>query len=182
MSSTTTVRYGLAARTLHWGMAALIVFQLITAAAHWGLEDTYIESLLWPWHKPLGLLLFVVACLRVALVLASLGKRPASTHWTAAAGHFSLYVLMIVIPLVALIRQYGSGRAWELWGVSIFPGFDAPKIEWMVSLGNTLHGVLGWCFAALIVGHVAMVVAHRRFKRLPDVWPRMWGKSGSAPE
>ncbi|MDX5503091.1 MAG: cytochrome b/b6 domain-containing protein, partial [Halomonas sp.] len=62
---------------------------------------------------------------------------------------------------LALLRQYGSGRTFEPFGIPLMPGFEG-EIEWMVAPGSLFHGVLGWVLLALIVGHVAMVMWHRR--------------------
>ena len=83
---------------------------------------------------------------------------------------------MLAIPSIALLRQYGSGRAFSPLGLPIFPGFDpSEKIDWMVQLGGLLHGELAWVLVALVAGHVAMVWWHRRQGGAEDVLPRMVG-------
>jgi len=81
-----------------------------------------------------------------------------------------------VIPLIGLLRQYGSGRAFSPLGLPVFAGFDASqKIQWLVDLGSNWHGELGWVLLALVCGHVAMALRHRGHTQ-HDVLPRMVGQ------
>ncbi len=170
-------QYGSLSRLLHWLMAVLILVQFVSALAHYAFEDSAFEALVWPWHKPLGFALLVTATLRLAWALAQRTRRPAAVSMAARFGHITLYAFMIAVPCLALLRQYGSGRAFEPFGLTLMPGFEGPKIDWMVDLGSLLHGELGWLLLMLIIGHASMVLIHRRRGPEHDVWPRMWGAS-----
>ena len=106
----------------------------------------------------------------------NLSRRPPSINLAAKLGHAGLYGLLLLIPALALLRQYGSGRAFEPFGLPLMSGFDGDKIAWMVEPGNLLHGVLGWVLLAMIVGHIGMVLLHRKQSGQINVLPRMWGK------
>lgn len=166
--------YGTVSRWLHWGMAALVAWQFLSAGAHALLDDTAVEAFFWPTHKPIGLLLLLLMVLRAVWALAHRRVRPPSVNRLATTGHVLLYVLVLVVPALALSRQYGSGRAWEPVGIALFPGFEGEKIEWMMAPANLLHGWLGWTLLALTVGHILMAVWHRRRSDQPDVLERMW--------
>ena len=167
-------RYGRVTRCLHWGMAVLMLVQFLSAGAHWLLEDTAIEKLLWPSHKPLGFLLMVLVLVRLGWALANVSRRPPSINLPAKLGHLALYALMVVVPSVALIRQYGSGKPFEPFGLPLMGGFEGDKIEWMLDLGGLLHGELGWGLLALIAGHIVMALWHRGGAPEQNVLPRMW--------
>lgn len=127
-------------------------------------------------HKQVGSLLFVLIIVRLGWAVANARRRPASLSLAAKLGHWALYALMLAVPSIALLRQYGSGRAFSPLGLPIFPGFDpSQKIDWMVQLGGLLHGELAWVLLALVAGHVAMVWWHRRQGGAEDVLPRMVG-------
>lgn len=166
--------YGSFSRILHWLMAALLLIQFLSAASHFFFEDTSLEAFLWPIHKPLGALLFVLILIRLAWIPATYSRRPPPVSKAATAGHALLYALMLFTPVVALLRQYGSGRAFEPVGIPVFTGFSDPKIDWMVELGNDFHSILGWSLLVLALGHVFMVFWHRRSSGHVDVLPRMW--------
>ncbi|WP_104203304.1 cytochrome b [Billgrantia saliphila] len=163
--------YGRVTRYLHWGMAALFVWQFASAGAHALLPDSALDEFFWPTHKLTGTLLMALAIVRLAWALIERHRRPPSVNLAATVGHLTLYALMIVIPAVALLRQYGSGRAFSPFGLPLMPGFEG-EIEWMTALGSLVHGLLGWTLLALVVGHVAMAVAHRRLGQ-QDVLKRM---------
>src|SRR5690554_598404 len=155
-------RYGIVSKVLHWGMALLILWQFLSAASHYFFEDTAIEAFFWPTHKTLGVLLLVLMLLRLMWSLVNRSNRPQSVSWFSRLGHLAMYILVIVIPIIALLRQYGSGRSFDLFGVSIFAGFEGEKIQWMLDLGSDFHGELGWILLLLIAGHIIMTYIHQK--------------------
>lgn len=167
-------RYGVVSRTLHWGMALLILWQFLSAGAHLLLEDTAIEAFFWSSHKPLGLLLFALISIRIVWAVGNLSRRPQSVSSAALAGHLGLYSLLVIVPGLALARQYGSGKPFEPFGIPVFSGFEGEEIQWMVAPGNILHSWLGWLLLAMIVGHIFKVGRHRHGSSHTDVLPRMW--------
>ncbi len=80
---------------------------------------------------------------------------------------------MIVTPLPGLLREYGEGRSFEPFGLLMFSGFEGGEIGWLVTPRNLFHSGMGWALLVLILGHVAMVIAHRRGPPAKDVLPRM---------
>jgi cytochrome b561 len=169
------MRYGAISRFLHWAMALVFLWQFATALSHLLLDDTPVEALLWPTHKSTGFLLLTLVILRAAWALANRGGRPPSIDLKSRVGHLALYALMIVTPLLGLLRQYGDGRSFAPFGLPVLSGFEGDEISWLVVPGNLLHSWLGWALLALIVGHVAMVIVHRRGTPDKNVLPRMAG-------
>lgn len=156
-------------------MVLLFAVQFLAAFARYGFEDTAFEALVWPAHKPLGVVFLVLLLGRAFWAMCHLSRRPPSYDIKAKLGHLALYMLMLVVPILALVRQYGSGRAFEPFGLSLMLGFSGDKIEWMVDLGSLLHGELGWALFVMACGHIAMVWIHRQKNADQDVLPRMWG-------
>ena len=109
---------------------------------------------------------------RLLWALVNLSRRPPAINLLSKLGHIALYLLVLTVPILALIRQYGSGRAFEPFGIPLFVGFEGEKIQWMLDLGSDLHGELGWVLLLLIVGHMLMAWRHRNTDK--DVMPRMW--------
>lgn len=165
--------YGKVTRLFHWGMALLILWQFLTVGARVLMEDTAVEQFMWGTHKSLGVLLLLLIAARIAWALLNLSRRPPSVNVLAGLGHIALYTLLLIVPALGLLRQYGSGRSFEPFGVPLFSGFEG-KIEFLVEPGNLLHGSLGWTLLALIIGHIAMAVWHRKRDKQNDVLPRMW--------
>ncbi len=160
-------RYGLISRVLHWGMAHLLVWQFTTILL-WRLggPTDWVKAVtsFGPYHGTVGLMTVILVVIRAIWAMSNRHRRPAhGSGWLAAAaraGHMLLYGLMFAIPALALLRSYGNGKGWKLWGVQIIPETGV-EIGWMIAPANALHGVLAWCLSAAIFGHVVMAFAHR---------------------
>ncbi|HEY1026566.1 MAG TPA: cytochrome b [Pseudomonas sp.] len=170
-----TQRYGTVTRWLHWGMAVLLGWQFVTVLASAFLEDSALDKFAWGTHKATGLLLMVLVVIRLLWALYNRGRRPASVSALARYGHLALYGLLFVIPFIALLRQYGSGREFVAFGMTIMPGFSDGKIEWMIAPASLLHGNLGWLLLFMVIGHALMAFVHRR-QGGEDVLARMIGR------
>lgn len=156
--------YGMVSRAFHWATALLLAWQLVSAAAHFLIDDTPVADALFSIHPQVGFTILVLTILRGAWGLYNVPRRPihaAPVERAAIVGHVALYAALVIVPGVALIRQYGSGRGFSWLGIQIFPAFE-PKIEWMTAFGNAWHGALGWVLFLLIAGHVTMAFVHQR--------------------
>lgn len=154
--------YGLVSRFFHWTMALLLLWQLTSAALHYFLDDTPIADFFFAWHFSNGVLLLALAMLRGLWGLINLSRRPDHSKGIdriAALGHVAMYLLLIVVPVIAIIRAYGSTRPFSAFGIEIFSGQEN-KIEWMSNLGGDWHGFFGWTLFALIAGHITMAFVH----------------------
>ncbi len=165
-------RYGSVSRLFHWGMALCFAIVFAAALAHYFAEDTSLDTLLWPLHKPTGALLMGLVAVRAAWALRHAHQRPPRVNLASHLGHMALYGLMVAVPLIALLRQYGSGRAFAPFGIPLMQARPDDKIEWMTQLGSLLHGELGWVLLATVTGHVFMAFWHRRPGH-QNVLPRM---------
>lgn len=171
--------YGPVSRFLHWSMALLFLWQYASMVVH-----DYFErgTPAWVWlsdgHKSIGLLLLVLVAVRGVWALANLSHRPpADTGWLgrcAVAGHLVLYALMIVVPAIALLRQFGSGRAFSPFGIPLMEG-GGDRIPWMMTPASLWHGTLAWVLLALVAGHVTMALIHQ-FGWHDGLIQRMWGR------
>lgn len=170
------VRYGTITRVLHWLMAIAFAWVYCSAVAHYLLSESALDSFLWPWHKPVGLLLIVMLLVRVGWAWFNRKHRPASfskaSHW----GHSLLYAFMFAVPFLGLLRQYGSGRAFSAFGLPVMSGFEGEKIQWMTDLGSNFHSLLGWTLLVFITGHIGAVMVHRLLGH-SDILQRMLGGS-----
>lgn len=176
MQPDTPTRYGSVSRALHWLMAAGILWVLASACVHSVAEKSALDAFMWPTHKHVGSALMLLIVLRLVWALMNAARRPPSLNLAARLGHWALYALMLLIPAIGLLRQYGSARAFSPLGLPLFPGRgEDTRVGWMVDLGGALHGELGWVLLALVIGHVLMAFWHRR-DPAQDVLPRMIGR------
>ena len=149
--------YGTISRLLHWSMAAAFAVMLFTAAM-WNFNEDYFS--LMGLHKSVGFLLMILIVVRVIWAALNIKNRPHG-NLIVKLGHLGLYVLMIAVPMVGLIRQYGSARgSLKVFGVEVM-GAAPEKIEWMTQIGNMAHGNLAWLLFALAAGHIVMAIVHQ---------------------
>ena len=161
--------YSTAARHFHWWTVALIAIQVPMGLymAHrgnvlniWdGLTNTLYSS-----HKTLGLVILalVIARLVYRLVHGAPADEPTITWWQKAASHathWSLYLLLILVPLVGWlgISFYG---ARTVFGIVTIPALAAQNSEaWETA--RLVHRYLAYLTVALIAMHFgAAVVLH----------------------
>ena len=174
MKPDTPQYYGTISRLLHW-LTVLGFIGILATAALWTIYDgEEWAGALFGIHKSIGFILLVVIAVRVVWMIANFTKRPPADSIAAKLGHLAIYALMVAVPVIGMIRQYGGGRGpLKVFGVEVMQG-SPEKIEWMAELGNAVHGNLGWLLFALVLGHIVMVVVHRAQGR--DVLPRMLGR------
>ena len=115
-------------------------------------------------HKGIGTILMALILIRAAWGLYNMAQRaphgPGLLGLAALAGHLTLYLLMLVVPAMALLRQFGSGKPLEVFGLRVMEKGGA-EIVWMTATANAAHGLLAGVLLAAIVGHIAMVLPHR---------------------
>jgi len=175
MFTDTKNKYGSFTRFLHWLMAAGFLWMMFTASVHFIDRDSALNQAVWPYHSLIGFTIFMLAIVRVLWALLQFSRRPDTDFW-ARCGHWAMYVFMILTPSLALLRQYGSGRAFNYFGWQVMQATE-DKVSGLIDLGNQWHSVCGWLLFALIIGHVFMTFHHRRKGAEHDVLPRIWGRS-----
>lgn len=158
------IKYGSVTRALHWGMAGLMSWQFLGMAIKLSVGKAPITAFFVGTHKSVGVLLLALVAIRAVWGIYNLKLRP--THgpgfWGKASlfGHLALYGLMLVVPSLALLRQYGSGKPLDVFGLRVIEGGWA-EIGWMTAPANAVHGILGWTLLAAIIGHIVMALVHQ---------------------
>lgn len=182
-------KFNMTTRILHWLMAVFLIWMMITAGAKFfinKIEDLPYNNVcattttdcvkvydnkmaqelnplvdsIWSTHKQVGFVVLLLGVLRILWTLNTLKTRTKSDNKLVTFVHLGMYLLMITIPFIAFLRQYGSGRAFEFLGIEILAGDSERKIQWMMDLAGTYHGLLGWTFFAIIIGHIFMAFYH----------------------
>ncbi|MGP9677931.1 cytochrome b [Halomonas sp. AOP27-A1-41] len=172
-------RYGLISRTLHWITAAIVLLQFSVVLAWRGFGETPLTLLLssiGP-HGSLGVMLLVITLLRAGWAWLNRQQRPSYATVVRGAlahgGHVTLYALLIALPTLAILRQYGRGGALDVYGLPLFNAAER-EIPWMIATANALHSPLAWLLLALVAGHVIMALIHRTVLK-DGVFSRMAG-------
>jgi len=173
--------YSTAARHFHWWTVALLAIQVPL-----GLYMAYRGTVLNIWdeltntlyssHKTLGLVVLALVLARLAyrLVHGAPADEPTITWWQKAASHathWSLYLLLILVPLVGWlgISFYG---ARQVFGIATIPALAAENSQaWEVA--RLAHKYLAYLTITLIAMHVGAAVVLHYFIRGDGVLARM---------
>ena len=160
--------YSATARFFHWLIALLIAVMAVTgfAMVYRGKDLNIWDSLtnnLYSTHKALGLVILALVILRLfyRLVVGRPADEATITPFQRMASHtvhWSLYVLMIAIPI----------GGWL--GVSLFPALDVFGLFQIPALTSPnkalseqvlwVHGLAAYILLALIAIHVAAALYH----------------------
>ena len=176
MVNDSAIRYGFISRFFHWLMALGFAWMLLSASARFIDKDAAFTKFVFAYHGQVGFTILCLGVLRVIWAVTQRANRP-ENPLPVKIGHTCMYVLMIVVPSLAVIRMIGMGRGFTYWG--IWPILEKTGVEtaWMKDLGNTFHGNLGWVLFALIIGHIFFAIKHRYSSKDQNVLPRMLGKT-----
>ncbi|CAN7667797.1 cytochrome b [Caballeronia sp. LjRoot34] len=163
-----TSNFSFPARLLHWAMAILIFAMLFIGVGMVSTASMRYPELL-AWHRPIGILVLILALVRLA-VRATYRPPPLpadipSIQIAVAKGsHYVLYALMIGMPLIGWAMQSAGGYPIVMWkGFNLIPilPHDIVTYGWL----RELHGLLGYAFFLLIVGHLGAALVHGLIRR-----------------
>lgn len=172
------------AKFLHWIIALLIFTQFVLGwlATSWRLSPTKLD--LFVWHKSTGMLILLLALVRVAWRLSH--RAPAlpvdMPRWERTAAHAShalLYVLMIVMPVAGWVISSAAGVPFRIYWQIPLPAIVAPD-KHIADLASATHFSLGILLIALLVLHIGAALRHHFVKR-DDVLVRMLPARNSSP-
>ncbi|MBI0475397.1 cytochrome b [Sphingomonas sp. MA1305] len=160
-------RYSRVAIWFHWTIAVLIVANLIIGIGHDGIPA--LRRLMGA-HMAIGITVLVLTALRLVW---RLGHRPpaypaAMPSWekgVAHASHWTLYLLMVALPVTGWMMVSGPEARRPLSWFGLFNVPLLPVSGAASGLGHEAHGVLGWMMVALLVLHVAAALRHHYIRR-----------------
>jgi cytochrome b561 len=177
--------YSTGARHFHWWTVALLAVQVPLGLymVYRGAATNFdaLTGGLYDVHKTLGLVILalVVARLLYRLIHGAPTDEPTIAWWQKAASHvthWSLYALLILVPLVGWlgISLYG---ARDVFGIATIPPLAAQNSE-AADTVLMLHKVLALLTVAVIAMHVGAAVVLHHFIRGDGVLARMLPQAG----
>ena len=166
-------------RLLHWLMAVALLGMLFVGVSMVASVEGSQPTLL-AWHKSLGVLLLVLAGLRLLLRLLLPtpplpADMPVMQRLAAQGSHVLLYALMLIQPLVGWAMQSAAGYPLELFGQWPLPALLAEHAG-HYSLLREAHAWLAYTLFAVILLHLAAGLYHGLVRR-DGVLEAMLGRS-----
>lgn len=158
-------RYGSISRLFHWGMAFLIVWQMMKFFDRVNDGEHWIGYTLVPWHTSIGPLILVLVVLRIAWALRQKGNRPEQDPAMATlvnTGHVLLYAAMVIMPVTGALTMIGKGYGLAPFGIELVA--KGPEVPWMIAVGS-VHSPLAWLLLLMVLGHVGLALVHQFVKK-----------------
>ena len=172
-----SARYTRPAIALHWLLALAIAGSFSVGLYMHGLPFSPARLKLFNWHKWAGITILALSALRLLWRLAH--RPPADlpmARWQSRAAHAvhtALYLLFFAVPLAGWAYSSAAGFPIVVYGVLPLPDF-VPVNKELAEAMKSLHQVLAFGLAALVLGHVAGALKHQFIDRdglLSRMWP-----------
>jgi len=171
MTPDATKRYSGTAMLLHWLAAVIVLVLLGLGFIMTGMPDGNIELKfrLYQLHKSFGILLLVVALVRLGWRLKTPPPAPIVSGWMlrmATLTHWVLYGVMILMPIVGWMIVSASPLQipTEVFGIVELPhlpltggGADRKELE---HLFKEIHESMAFLLIGLLVLHIGAAVYH----------------------
>jgi cytochrome b561 len=162
MSTTNPTQFAFLSRILHWLMAVLLVAMLfigVSMVAHMG-DYHWLLAL----HRPLGILILILAALR--LITRFVTKAPELPSSMSQAerlivkmSELSLYALFIALPLVGWAMLSAGHFPIVMFGSVNLPPILSPNPGLYYALRQT-HTVLAYLLFLAFLAHFGAVLFH----------------------
>lgn len=171
-------RYTLLAIALHWVQAAIILWLLWLGWTMVDLPKGAERSAAYNLHKSFGLLVLLLAVVRVAWRRGNPPPPTGMTGWeerVAKLTHGALYAFVAAAPVAGYLASSFTTYAVKFFGIEL-PRFWGAN-EALNGLFKELHEGLVWGGAALIVLHILGALRHGVGHGSSIARMLPWGKS-----
>lgn len=168
----TRANWGAVAKFLHWIIAVAILGNVGLGLYAAGLPMSPAQMDAFFWHKSVGLTVLGLVVLRILWRLANPTPElpPTMSAWQRVAAHcshFTLYLLMIAMPLSGWVIHSASGFPMQLYGLFEVPNI-VPESADQSAVQDGAAIVHYWLFIAicvLVVLHVLAALKHHFVNR-----------------
>ena len=154
---------------LHW-VVGLFIIVLMAVGFY---MDTFEVFALYPLHKSFGVIVLVLAAVRLLWRLAKGFPPPASNYaaWERTLARIVQWVLLlgtILFQLSGIVMSAMGGNGIAVFGVELFPmnpdpanpGKNMPIDKAMAGNARAMHGLLLWVMLGALALHVAGALKH----------------------
>ena len=169
------------AKTLHWLILALLLVQFVVGWLMPDIERDTVPDTLINLHLSMGATILIVAIVRLGWRLthsepAPYDGLPPWQMWSARVIHWSLYVLLFVVPILGWLNASWRGFPVVMFGIELpaLIGKRVPGWRWT----GDVHQFFAYTMLAIAAVHIAAALYHH-FIRKDGVLQRMLPGSGA---
>lgn len=158
-------RYSTVSLAFHWGLALLVLTQVLLITAHEAIDGPMSRELV-QIHKALGLSVLVLTLARIGWRMANpaLPAPPGTPDWqkfAAKATHVLFYVLLIGIPLFGWAASSAGGRDIDWFGLFNWPLLPITQSRDLAGTLMDLHKAAVKLLYVLLALHVLAALKHQ---------------------
>jgi cytochrome b561 len=148
----------------HWLTAILFIGTLVVGKIVENMPRGAEKFELLANHKSFGVIVLVIALARIAWrfkegALPPLSQAPRWQDIAAKSTHHLLLLATLAMPISGIMMSSGGGRALEVFGFELIAAGD--KIEWLQSVGSTVHHSAVNVIILLLLVHLAGAIKHQ---------------------
>jgi cytochrome b561 len=180
-----SARFTLLSRILHWTMAPMVIVQLLIGVTM--IASLAYYPLLLAIHRPLGMAILIFAVVRLANRLthrppAFLATMSRLERRIATWSEYSLYALLLVQPVVGWATLSAARLPVTMVGPIRLPGIAPQNLD-LYAVLRECHGVFAFLLFAAFTAHMCAVLFHTLVlrDRLLDrmaLWPSKFRPAG----
>ena len=157
-------RYSTGSMILHWGIALLILVQVLLVTAAEANEGTTAREYI-GLHKAVGLTILLLTLVRIGWRLAHPiaplpAKTPAWQTWAARITHVLFYAILIGMPLGGWAASSAAGRDIDWFGLFNWPLLPLPLDRALAGQFMDMHELAGKLLYGLIALHLLGALKH----------------------
>ena len=120
-------------------------------------------------HKAFGVVVLFLIILRILwritnITVQSVEGVPHILQFLAKAGHFFIYVLMLVMPVSGILMSRFGGYPISVFGLFTIPPTSETNSE-LAGIFYTIHGYTAWLLVFLISIHTAAALYHHFIRK-----------------
>ncbi len=158
-------RYSTVSLAFHWGLALLVLAQVLLITAHEATEGPMSRELV-QIHKALGLSVLILTLARIGwrVVNPALPAPATTPKWqkfAAKATHVLFYVLLIGIPLFGWAASSAGGRDIDWFGLFNWPLLPIAQSRDLAGTFMDLHKAAVKLLYVLVALHVLAALKHQ---------------------
>ena len=161
-----TEKYPVLMRLMHWFMAITILGMIGSGWFMASLDPDVAPYKydIYFWHKSFGVLAMLLIIARIAIRFSSKHpgvseSLPSLDKALAKLVHFSLYLLMVAVPISGMLMSEFGGRPIPFFGLTLPEVIDNNKE--LAGLLHSIHVFIPYVFLGIIGLHILGALKHR---------------------